>query len=348
MTAGVEAIPPSRLFGLRARQVTVTRERGLRWLFACCIGLYGALSWAAQPLPLSWLERMREAASNLEYRGVLVHQHGGRLETLSIEHGHDGQGRERERLTSLSGEKREILRDGDSLLCILPANRRAQAVGDRQPTPLRSFLSADPRGLLHYYRIRLDGEDRIAGRSAQRLLIEPLDPYRYGLHLYLDKEYGLPLKTEMYNEQGKMISRLMFTEIVFESVSLEYSPVAEPPPGKVRRQATAEPYARASAGWRFEEIPKGFEPRLHIRRSGKNGSDTVEHFVFSDGLATLSLYIEAPDHPGQRLIGLSRAGAVNAYGHDFGDYHATAVGEVPMATLERVARSPRPVGEGND
>jgi sigma-E factor negative regulatory protein RseB len=307
------------------------------------------MSWASQPLPVSWLERMREAAANLDYNGILVHQHNGRLETLRIEHGHDDQGRERERLTALSGEKREILRDGDSLLCILPANRPPQPVSGRQPPQLRGFLSVAPRELLKHYRIQLDGEDRIAGRSTQRLMIEPLDDYRYGLHLYLDKEYGLPLKTEMYNEQGKMVSQLMFTEIAFEPLTLEYSPAAgQPPAERSTRRATGEPYVEATAGWRFESLPEGFEPRLHIRRTGKNGSDAVEHFVFSDGLATLSLYVELPDHPGERLNGISRAGSVNAYGHPFDDYHATAVGEVPMATLKRVARSPRPVGEGDD
>jgi sigma-E factor negative regulatory protein RseB len=86
-------------------------------------------------------------------------------------------------------------------------------------------------------------------------------------------------------------------------------------------------------------VPDGFVLREHAQDAILDSRDPVEHLVFSDGLASVSVFIERLDTASQPLDGLDSVGAVNAYGSMAGDLQITVVGEVPAATVERVAMS---------
>jgi sigma-E factor negative regulatory protein RseB len=64
----------------------------------------------------------------------------------------------------------------------------------------------------------------------------------------------------------------------------------------------------------------------------------VDHLVFSDGLASVSLFIRA-GAPGERPSrGAGRAGPASALSTVVDGYQVTAIGEVPANTLEALAR----------
>ena len=58
------------------------------------------------------LERMTEAAKNLTYEGVFAYQSGKTLQSIRIFHRADARG-EVERLISLNGAAREVIRSND-------------------------------------------------------------------------------------------------------------------------------------------------------------------------------------------------------------------------------------------
>jgi len=72
-----------------------------------------------------------------------------------------------------------------------------------------------------------------------------------------------------------------------------------------------------------------------------NSPRPVEHMLFSDGLASFSVYLERMEKDSERFAGHSRIGATNAFGTMVGDYQATVVGEVPRVTVDRVGRAIR-------
>jgi sigma-E factor negative regulatory protein RseB len=61
--------------------------------------------------------------------------------------------------------------------------------------------------------------------------------------------------------------------------------------------------------------------------------------VFSDGLASVSVFIEPHGSNSQPMHGLARVGAAYAYSRDLDGHQVTAVGEVPAATVEAIAAS---------
>jgi negative regulator of sigma E activity len=66
--------------------------------------------------------------------------------------------------------------------------------------------------------------------------------------------------------------------------------------------------------WEIGELPPGFQLKHHNRYTSPDHFDQLEHLVYGDGLATISVYIE-PAGSGEDVIeGGSRRGAVNAFG----------------------------------
>ena len=64
--------------------------------------------------PGDWLERMSAAMSQMSYQGTFVYVQGDDVETMRITHVSDEAG-VRERLVSVSGVQREILRDSSGI-----------------------------------------------------------------------------------------------------------------------------------------------------------------------------------------------------------------------------------------
>jgi len=70
---------------------------------------------------MDWVQKMSDAMRNLNYQGDFVYLHENRLEGMRISHYRDEHG-EKERLISLNGEAREVIRDNQNLTCIWPSS----------------------------------------------------------------------------------------------------------------------------------------------------------------------------------------------------------------------------------
>ncbi|MBI5041032.1 MAG: MucB/RseB C-terminal domain-containing protein, partial [Gammaproteobacteria bacterium] len=288
--------------------------------------------------------QMSAASMGLNYRGTFVYLHNGQLEAMQVIHRATKDG-EQERLVALTGEAREVIRDKDKVTCILP-NSRAVMVDKsipRQPFP--AALPRDLEALTDNYEFKVLGEDRMSGRPARIVAIHPRDAFRYGYRLWLERDSHLLLKSELIGGDGRAVEQTMFTalEILDTVADAELQPELQGAGYTQRGHATEGP-AEASAqsgdsAWSVAGLPAGFMRTHHNRHGLPSDAGLVEHMVFSDGLATVSVYIEPhrPDAPG--LAGVSSMGAVNALGTRVGDYQVTVVGEVPQATVERIGRS---------
>jgi sigma-E factor negative regulatory protein RseB len=63
----------------------------------------------------------------------------------------------------------------------------------------------------------------------------------------------------------------------------------------------------------------------------------VQHLVYSDGLASVSVFIEPRNPQTEAIRGLAKVGAAFAYSRDLEGHQVTAVGEVPAATVQAIA-----------
>jgi sigma-E factor negative regulatory protein RseB len=204
------------------------------------------------------------------------------------------------------------------------------SVSERRRRNAPTLVTFDPERLSAVYDFRILGQDRVAGRQTTVVLVQPRDEMRYGHRLYIDSETALPLRRVVLDRQGKPISQLMFTSISIRGMN-----------GK--EQLPADEIAQGGpiqyqGKWSFDGLPEGFVMEVYDRRE-QDGKIESEQFVFSDGIARLSLYIEDRDvanAPGQSLVG-----PVGILGAEVDGHRVTVVGEAPVETLKHFLKSTR-------
>jgi sigma-E factor negative regulatory protein RseB len=286
-----------------------------------------------------WLERMGRAVDELNYRGTFVHVLDGTVETLHIVH-RNADGRSGERIVSLGGPGREIVRQGSLVQGIFPDRRVVLFETRSDVSSLVSALPSKTADLEPHYEITLGGTDRVAERAVQVLEIKPRDEYRYGYRLWLDRETAMPLQSTLIDEQGEVVEQILFTEIEIPAdiPADALEPTIDTTGFTTLRAPESTPLA-AEIPWRAAAVPGGF--KLSVATQGPMaGSDTpVEHLVYSDGLATVSVFIEAPATNADVQDGFSTAGSMNAFSLTLRGRKVTAVGEVPPQTVRTIASS---------
>ena len=309
------------------------------------LSAFSAVAVAAEHDAAAWLERMIRSAHQLNYTGTFVYQQNGSLQSMKIIHAVSENG-ERERLVSLTGPNREVIRTRERVTCFLPEDSSIvmeHAAGTPRPhLPLNLPSDLDP--LRDFYDIHLEGEDRIAGLTARKVVIAPRDVYRYGHSFWVATDSGLLLRAEVVNENGEIVEQVMFTSLeMHESI-----PEAQLQPqfsGKAkvlqlgRESQKKNLPAPPQNGWQVGELPPGFSRQLQRTYSLPGKQSPVQHHVYSDGLASVSVFVEKRGAEGTAFTGGSAMGGVNAYGRLLGEYSVTVVGEVPPVTVRQIAES---------
>jgi sigma-E factor negative regulatory protein RseB len=326
---------------------------GTRHVLACTVlvlSVLTALPVRAEGDPQDWLVRMERALGSLNYEGTLVQMHGNEAAVMHVVHRVDG-GVGAERITAMDEVGREIIRRGDEVTCIFP-DQRTVVVGRRSSktngtSPLRQQFPDDARFDDEHYRFAIASGGRLVGRSTWLVTVKPMDQYRYGYQLWLDRDTAMPLKVQIHASDGAVVEQLLFSEISLPAQipAAALNPSASTEGFSWRRSDVGESDAPAGQGtpatpvWRAMSLPPGF--RLHTARSRRvdSGDAPMEHLVYSDGLVNVSVFVESGANATGQGEGVSRIGAANAYTEMTGTWLVTAVGEVPVRTVEMIARS---------
>lgn len=334
---------------------TVPRFPGLV-LRALLAGASALLAWpaAGNDDPRGWLDRMGYALEYLNYEGTLVQLHGSDAAVMRVVHRVE-DGVPSERITAMDEVGREIIRRGDDVTCILPDQKAVlvgeSAEGKAGASPLRQQFAGDVRFDDRFYRLTIASGGKLVGRDTRVVTVRPTDNFRYGYRLWLDHATAMPLKVQVAGDDGVVVEQLLFTDISLPDRIPESAVQPSMMTGSFTRQGSprpvqAVPAATPSAAWRVESLPPGFRLRaVRAQPAGTPGA-ALEHLVYTDGIASVSVFIEAGVTPTERGEGPSQVGAANAWTTMSGDFLVTAVGEVPVRTVEAVARSVRPVAGG--
>jgi sigma-E factor negative regulatory protein RseB len=292
---------------------------------------------------LVWLQKIAHAARQLNYRGIFVYQRGDHAETSRITHLVD-RGAEHEKLETLDGPRREIIRNSTEIITFYAdkglVKRERRAARKLFPALLPDQLSV----LAEHYRLRKGGQERIAGYDAQALILEPRDEFRYGHKLWAELSTGLLLKARMVDDRKQILEQFHFTEVAINVPITRDAvrPSFPMPPQEALDSSTGS--APTDTGWMVHNQPAGFKKIMEMRRTKRSGSGQVAHLVFSDGLAAVSVFIEPLPAAGRLSEGLSQQGAVNIYTLPMSDQLVTVLGETPPKTVMQMAHSVGPKG----
>ncbi len=289
-----------------------------------------------------WLLSMSQAIRARNYQGVLVYAGGGEMRTLRVVHRFNN-GRVQERLQSLTGEAREVLRDEEVVTCIHPKDK--QVMVDRRELRglLQNISELASSDIAPYYEIRQEGEARLIDRACRVLLVAPRDRYRYGYRIWADAETALPLRVDLLGPGNAVVEQTMFTQIEYpESIPDEaLTPAVDASKFEWVRHDPQEGVVMGggTSAWQVRKLPPGFRLVGVQRQQLQEHAMLTEHLLFSDGLSTVSVFV-APESAGQRrFLGVTQMGAVHAYGRRLSRYHISVMGEVPQATVELIGNA---------
>lgn len=294
---------------------------------------------SARPEVGQIVRQIQQAARTLNYVGVFAFQQGERFESSRITHFFDGKN-EKERIEVLDGLPREYLRVNDEVQGLMPERKLVlleRQRGDRFP----GLLLNQAQTLEKNYSLRLAPDLlRIAGRSCRGIEITPRDTHRYGYRLCADLESNLLLKAQMVGPEGVVIEQVAFTQVVIGADITEamLAPSWVTTDWRVVRAQHSKVDLFAQ-GWRIS-APAGYVPTSQQERIFSNDK-RVNQLVLSDGLATISIFIEPyqPERSEYEPQGAARSGSVNIFGIKVANFWLTVLGEVPAATLEQLAQS---------
>jgi sigma-E factor negative regulatory protein RseB len=301
-----------------------------------CALLPASAAFAQQEKSRQLLADMTKAIATLDYQGSFVYERNGQLDALRLFHAAGAQ--ERERLVSLNGMRSEILRTGTSITCVQDG-MPAQLL---QARPGASLLPLIPKpGNLFpadRYAVSLAGSDRVAGYAARVVEVSARDAYRYGYRLWLDENSHLPLRSALVDGARRPLEQFMFVALDIGGKPKE-SDLQIDGQSSLSAEVVEMPLP-AAPQWQVTDLPPGFtfagaqRPAL--------GPTTAEHHLYTDGIASVSLYIEPRDTNAPVIPDRAAArGAMHVYSRDAEAWRITAMGDVPSATVERIARSTR-------
>ena len=289
---------------------------------------------------LEWLKKIATASRQINYAGTFVYHHGRKMETSRIAHRVDGGG-EYERLETLDGRQREIMRTNDNVTCYLP-DTKTMVVEKRTTRSFPTLLPEQLSDITESYVVTKQGLERVAGFDCQAIALEPKDNLRYGHSFCAELSSGLPLRARTLDEKGDLVDLFVFTQLIIGSgVSkdmLKSRFAGKTASWQVDRGRLDQPETSTDSGWALKSPMAGFRKLTEMKRSIAGRPAQVSHLVYSDGLAAVSVFVESmPKSPPP--IGPTYQGAVNMYVTSMSGQMVTVVGETPARTVKQFAES---------
>ena len=291
------------------------------------------------------LRRMNAALAERNYEGTFTHLRGNVAENLRIVHRYKN-GTTSERLISLDGSGRDFIRHGNELICYLPDQRTVLFERRARVSGLLESVPVPDESTAAFYDTPDVQSVRLWGRRAHLVSLMPRDGYRYGYRVWIDERSFMPLKTELCDDQGRVLERMSFTSL---TLSRDIPDSAFEPTVDTTgyRHARHEPHPEhgsaaadngVAAGWVARQLPPGFRLTQKGSQAFPGNGGPVSHLVFSDGIASVSVFIG--DRGASAALpptSETQVGVASAFSRQVEGHPVTVVGEVPARTVRFIA-----------
>ncbi|MEL0638183.1 MucB/RseB C-terminal domain-containing protein [Marinomonas sp. TI.3.20] len=285
-----------------------------------------------KPDAVQLLREMSQSFSQLDYDGVFIHSEDTRINSMRVKH-ELRDGKEYESLVDLDGNKIQVIRVDNMVICVYPN----EAIADKHivsSTPFKRFIGLDSERLKLGYNFVVRPEmGRIAGREAFNIRLIPKDQYRYSHEIWLDKQNSFLLKHDVIDQSGTLLDRIQFTSVNF-APDLKEGDFIPKKESYLKKMVEPKP-RRIKSHWKFDWLPDGFSLVWPEARALNHGTSML---LLSDGMATISIFVE-PVKKEKATSYLSMNATVAGektikVGKQL--YLVTMVGEVPEVTIEKL------------
>jgi sigma-E factor negative regulatory protein RseB len=286
--------------------------------------------------PNEWLNRMAAAVQQTSYEGTVIRLRGGKAEALKVVHT-VADGVIREKVVAQEGNGLEIIRNGNEVHCILPDRKSVLVEEWNDQSTLFSTLPSSEVRFGSEYDVAIVREDRVAGRRAILVAIRPHDEYRFGHRIWLDIETAFPLQTQLIGVDGAPVEQVKFADISLNKpIDLAMlAPSVDTASFRWYNQPARHVSHSIETDWHATSLPRGFRAVATHGEKLPGSDETTTHIVYSDGLANVSVFVAESD--GGDAAGAQNVGGSNSFSTVIDGHRITAVGEVPLVTVQQIA-----------
>ena len=290
-----------------------------------------------------WLIRIHEASRRRAYVGTFVVSAGGSLSSSRIWHVCDGE-QQMERVESLTGTPRATFRRNDQVITFLPESHVAVNEKRESLSLFPNLLQTKDTSIAQFYRVKGAGHERVAGFDADVIQLLPRDNWRFGYRVWAEKKTGLVVKLQTLEGNDQVLEQASFSELQLDApVSMNRLELMM---GNTEGYQIIKPElvktTAAAQGWVLKSAVPGFKTMNCYKRPVVGGAESQQEatmqWIFSDGLASVSIFIETFNAKQHGQPGQASQGATSILKRHMGDWWLTVVGEVPPHTLVAFAQ----------
>lgn len=309
----------------------------IKWMLAFAMV---CISFNVQALDDPWLalQKTAYAARVLNYQGVFVYQNGNQTRSVQITHMNNA-GRELTRNVVLDGQPREVFSEGSDIVIFNAKSNKVVIEKRRGQNLFPAMLPTNLDVLKYNYTARLGAMERIAGRDAQMIDLVPNDNFRYSIRVWSDVEFGLLVKMSLIDHQGHVLEQIGFTQLsMMDTHDLNwFQPKIDLTKQYVMEDETEVHHV--SNNWVVANLPPGYKKIDHIEHVVPGKNIVVNQVIFSDGIASVSLFIEPMKKGARPKMGHKVVGSTNICANVVEGFQVVVVGEVPAQTVQQIAKA---------
>ena len=293
-----------------------------------------------------FLKRARDASRQRTYVGTFVVSAAtGNLSSARIWHVADGKVL-MERIEALTGAPRSTFRRNDKVMTFLLDEKVVKSEQRENLELFPNLPDASDAAVADFYDVRPLGKGRVAGFDADVIQLAPRDGLRFGYRVWSERRSGLVIALQTVDSTGRVVEQSAFSELQFD-VPVKTQALAQMMGNTAGYRIEKSELERTTAeaeGWTLRDAVAGFRPVSCYRRAldGESNPERTMQWTFSDGMASVSLFVEPYDAQRQSKEVLLATGATNTLTRRLtdkgGDWWLTAVGEVPPQTLRAFAQ----------
>jgi sigma-E factor negative regulatory protein RseB len=285
------------------------------------------------------LKKVGQAARVSSYSGIYHYQSTADSQTFRLVHVFDGAD-EQERREALDGPLREFVRVNDQVTCYIPGARPLSLDRRAANKFFPGIMLDQVADVLSNYAFRRLGMERVAGRECEAVLLSPRDRLRNPHSLCVEPNSALLLRSTMYTpDLRQILEQFAFTQLEIGAPidRRELRPVMASRAAPLPPQRPDAGLARLEVSYELRNLPSGFRLVKETTVLMPGRSQPVQQLLFSDGLATVSVFIETGEvAPAPAAI---QRGTVSVYTRQVGAWRVTALGEVPVTTVQLLSQS---------
>ena len=292
--------------------------------------------------------RIHEASKKRTYIGTFVVSSGEAMSSAKIWHVCEGN-QQVERVETLTGPPRSIFRHNNQVTTFMPDQKVVRHEIRESLGMFPELLQSTDSRIADFYKVKQDGVGRVAGVEADIIILSPKDNLRFGYRVWTEQKNGLVMKIQTLDVDGKMLEQAAFSELQLDApVKMDklIQMMGKAEGYRVEKPVLMKTSADAE-GWAMKVPVPGFAAMSCYKRSltGTHSAAAASvaprlepmQWIFSDGLASVSIFVEPIDrHRPVKESSLS-LGATQTLTRQVDNYWLTVMGEVPLTTLRLFA-----------